>query len=337
MTPLATGPWLDGLIDPEPIVERLRCHGLDAWAERIPGQLRRILVDRPHGDLDRWLEAVRGLPQVEDTRLICDQDAVTVQSLGTVGAAAQRQARNCLQRLRPWRKGPFDILGIEIDSEWRSNRKWRRLQPHLSDLRGRCVLDVGCGNGYYGWRMLGQGAGLVVGIDPTQLFLTQYLVIRRLLDCPVDFDLLPLGIEQVPAGLQSFDTVFSMGVFYHRRSPIDHLLELRAALRPGGELVLETLVIDAGPGEVLVPDGRYAKMRNVWFIPSAIELERWLRRLGFRNVRAVDLNQTSVEEQRSTEWMGFESLSDFLHPGDHARTIEGYPAPMRAILIGEAP
>ena len=56
-----------------------------------------------------------------------------------------------------------------------------------------------------------------------------------------------------------------MGVLYHRRSPIDHLLELKGCLQTGGELVLETLVIDGGLGEVLVPENRYAKMRNVWF------------------------------------------------------------------------
>jgi tRNA (mo5U34)-methyltransferase len=326
-----------GLMDPERIADRLRQHGLEAWADQVPRQLRRVLVEKPHGDLERWFGAVRELPMVEDCQLICDRDAVGVRCPQPIDVLTRERVRDCLQRLRPWRKGPFDILGVEIDTEWRSNLKWDRLRPHLGDLHGRLVLDVGCGNGYYAWRLLCQGAGLVVGIDPTQLFLAQYLVIRRLLDRPIDFDLLPLGVEQLPAELRRFDTVLSMGVLYHRRSPIDHLLELRGALRSGGELVLETLVIDAGPGEVLVPDGRYAKMRNVWFIPSAIELERWLRRFGFRKIRTVDLNRTSIEEQRPTDWMTFESLPDFLDPEDRSRTVEGYPAPLRAIVIAEAP
>jgi tRNA (mo5U34)-methyltransferase len=325
------------LMDPVRIADNLRRHGLEAWADQIPRQLDQVLVEKPHGDLDRWFAAVRELPVVENCRLICDRDAVGVRCPHPIDAVTRDRVHDCLKRLRPWRKGPFDILGVEIDTEWRSNRKWDRLRTHLGDLHGRLVLDVGCGNGYYAWRMLCEGAERVIGIDPTPLFLAQHLVMRRLLDEPVEFDLLPLGIEQVPPELRRFDTVFSMGVLYHRRSPIDHLLELRGALRPGGELVLETLVIDAGPGEVLVPDGRYAKMRNVWFIPSAIELERWLRRLGFGKVRTVDLNRTSVDEQRSTEWMAFESLPDFLDPQDRSLTIEGYPAPLRAILVAEAP
>jgi tRNA (mo5U34)-methyltransferase len=127
-----------------------------------------------------------------------------------------------------------------------------------------------------------------------------------------------------------------MGVLYHRRSPIDHLLMLRDLLRPGGELVLETLVIDRGNGNVLVPSGRYAKMRNVWFLPSVTELENWLRRVGFRVVRTVDVTATTIEEQRTTRWMRFESLRDFLDPTDTSRTIEGYPRPVRAIVLASA-
>src|SRR5690606_10840368 len=132
---------------------------------------------------------------------------------------------------------------------------------------GRTVLDVGCGNGYHAWRMVGGGAELVIGIDPTLLSVVQFLTVRHFAgDIPVY--VLALGIEDVPQGLRAFDTVFSMGVLYHRRSPLDHLLELKACLRSGGELVLETLVIDGGAGQVLVPEDRYAQMRNVWFIPS---------------------------------------------------------------------
>ena len=90
------------------------------------------------------------------------------------------------------------------------------------------------------------------------------------------------------------------------------------------------------PGDaqtVLVPTDRYAKMRNVWFIPSVAALTHWLKRLGFSNVRLADLNHTSLAEQRKTEWMENESLIDFLDATDHSKTIEGYPAPLRAVII----
>ncbi len=266
-----------------------------------------------------------------------DQAQVGVSGTRPLTETEHATLYSLLQQLHPWRKGPYRIHGIPIDTEWRSDWKWDRLIPHISPLAGRSVLDIGCGNGYHCWRMAGEGAGLVIGIDPTQLFLAQFLAIRRFLGDAWPVHLLPMGIEDLPADLRAFDTVFSMGVLYHRRSPIDHLHELKAALRPGGELILETLVIEGGAGQVLVPEGRYAKMRNVWFIPTPATLAGWMERCGFRDVRVVDVTPTTIQEQRATDWMRFESLADYLDPDDSRRTIEGHPAPLRAILVATTP
>jgi tRNA (mo5U34)-methyltransferase len=233
--------------------------------------------------------------------------------------------------MMPWRKGPFNLHGINIDTEWRSDWKWDRLLPHISDLTNRTVLDIGCGSGYHLWRMRGAGAEFVVGIDPSDLFLSQFQAIKHFNPDP-KVHLLPLGVEQLPE-LNAFDTVFSMGVLYHRRSPIDFLSQLKAQLKPGGELILETLVVEGDVNTVLVPTDRYAKMRNVWFIPSTEALVLWMQRVGFKNVRVVDNDHTSLDEQRKTDWMTTESLADFLDPNDPNKTIEGYPAPLRAIII----
>ncbi|NRA61426.1 MAG: tRNA 5-methoxyuridine(34)/uridine 5-oxyacetic acid(34) synthase CmoB, partial [Psychrobium sp.] len=171
-----------------------------------------------------------------------------------------------------------------------------------------------------------------VGIDPSTLFLFQFEIIRHLANNDQRAHLLPLGIEQLPK-LNVFDTVFSMGVLYHRKSPIEHIQQLKDQLRPGGELVLETLVIDGDENQVLVPAGRYGKMNNVWFLPSVAALELWLGKLGFENIRVVDVSTTTLEEQRKTPWMDYESLSDFLDPNDQSKTIEGHPAPKRAVII----
>jgi tRNA (mo5U34)-methyltransferase len=180
--------------------------------------------------------------------------------------------------------------------------------------------------------MLGAQAKMVIGIDPLLLNVMQFHIIRRLHgEAPIY--VLPLGIEQLPNNLKAFDTVFSMGVLYHRRSPIDHLLELRHLLKPGGELVLETLIINGSLGDVLVPEDRYARMRNVWFLPSCETLISWMKRCGFINIRLIDITQTSTQEQRSSEWMTFNSLSSFLHPENPNLTCEGLPAPTRAMLL----
>lgn len=329
------------LVDPLAIKNSLAEAEIDAWAEIVEAQLHNRLVEQPHGDLDRWAAAVNSLDVPEVKQFNLNTGAITVES--DLDAVAREQLFEGLKLLHPWRKGPYMLHGTHIDTEWRSDWKWDRLSHEIDDLSGRKVLDVGCGNGYHCWRMCGAGAELVVGIDPTSLFLMQFHTVKCFLSQDPEgkklaskVHLLPLGIEHVPEKLECFDTVFSMGVLYHRRSPIDHLIELKDTLDRHGQLVLETLVIDGEEGQVLVPHGRYAKMRNVWFIPSVPTLEAWLRRVGFRNVRTVDVSQTSVEEQRSSnDWMRFESLADFLDPADSSRTIEGYPAPKRAIVLAQ--
>lgn len=304
---------------------------LQDWAADLPAQIDAKLAVG-HGDLQRWYAAVQALPALS----VSEQDLKNALRLdGPCDEATRAQLKTALQGLIPWRKGPFDLFGVHIDTEWRSDWKWSRVAPHL-DLRNKRILDVGCGNGYYLWRMLGAGAGSVVGVDPNWLFLNQFLAVKRYLpDLPAWH--LPLALEELPAKLEGFDTVFSMGVLYHRRSPIDHLLDLKDCLRKNGELVLETLVVEGDAQQVLVPEDRYAMMRNVWFLPSVPALELWLRRAGFVDVRCVDVSTTSVEEQRATEWMRFQSLPDFLDPADHSRTVEGLPAPMRAVLVARKP
>ena len=201
---------------------------------------------------------------------------------------------------------------------------------------------MGCGNGYYALRMLDAGARWVLGAEPTQLFGLQYEAIRRFTP-PLPFWLLPAPLEDVPEPPAGLDTVFSMGVLYHRRSPFGHLARLRRWLRPGGELVLETLVVEGGPETVLVPRGRYARMRNVWFLPSVAALTVWLERAGFHDVRCVDVTATRTAEQRSTEWMPFQSLQDALDPGKPGAHRRRPPGPAarrihrRAKLSGAFP
>jgi len=324
------------MIDYQPLVNRWLDGDLDAWAQRLPGQIARGLSPRRHGDLPRWLEVLENLPPLTPDRIQLDAPRVGAWTDPAPQPALVESLRTALQGLHPWRKGPFELFGVHIDTEWRSDWKWDRLADAIDDLAGRRVLDVGCGSGYHCWRMRGAGAAEVIGIDPTPLFVVQFWALQRYLQQPQVW-VLPLGIEQMPDQLQAFDTVFSMGVLYHRRSPMDHLRELRDCLRPGGQLVLETLVIEGGPGATLVPEDRYARMGNVWFLPSVDTLLGWLRKLGFTDGELVDVTVTSTAEQRSTDWMRFQSLTDFLDPNDNTRTVEGHPAPRRAIVTARVP
>jgi len=315
-------------IDYSEFLQSLEGTTLEAWFGSLPERIARGLRPERHGLMPQWEEALARLPTLGST-LVELKDEVRVEGESFQGLEA------LLKAFHPWRKGPYRIHGTHIDTEWRSDWKWERVRPHLQSLEGRTILDVGCGNGYHCWRMAGEGARLAVGIDPTPMFVCQFFAMKNFIRNPRAW-VLPLGIEDLPPAPGAFDTVFSMGILYHRKSPIDHLLDLKAFLRPDGELVLETLVADGPEGWALMPEGRYAKMRNVWFIPSVQTLELWMKRCGFKNIRTVDVCTTSIQEQRSTDWMTFESLPDFLDPSDSTKTIEGHPAPTRAVVLATA-
>ena len=318
------------MIDFRPFYQQIATTNLSDWLETLPLQLKEWET-QTHGDYAKWSKIVDFLPDLHADEIDL-KSAVKSDRTSPLLEGEKQRIIHHLKQLMPWRKGPYHLFGIHVDCEWRSDFKWDRVLPHLAPLQGRTILDVGCGSGYHMWRMVGEGAKMVVGIDPTELFLCQFEAVRKLLNNDRRANLIPLGIEQMQP-LAAFDTLFSMGVLYHRKSPLDHLSQLKNQLVKGGELVLETLVVDGDVNTVLVPADRYAKMKNVYFIPSVAALINWLEKVGFTNVRCVDVATTTLEEQRKTDWLENESLIDFLDPNDHSKTIEGYQAPKRAVIL----
>jgi len=292
----------------------LRQLRLDGWSGLLEPVLRERLSPAAHGDFGAWQSVLDELPSAD--------------------VPARR--RELLLRLAPWRKGPFDLGGVHVDAEWRSDRKWARVGDAIAPLDGRSVLDVGCGNGYYALRMREAGAAAVLGIDPTLLYVVQFLAVTCFVDAP-GVAVLPLRLHELPETPRAFDTTFSMGVLYHQRDPLDHLRQLHGTLRAGGQLVLETLFLPGTEALARTPPDRYARMKNIWLLPTIPELVTWLERSGYRALDVVDTSVTTTDEQRATEWMPFESLADALDPNDPAQTVEGWPAPRRVVITAIAP
>jgi tRNA (mo5U34)-methyltransferase len=313
------------------------------WLTQLPTWLGDIKDKANYAHAPAYQASVARLPELTVNNVALDSDVLTIEA--NLSESQRKQTTALLKQLMPWRKGPFQIggqigddeSGIKIDTEWHSDWKWQRVAPHLGTLKGRRVLDVGGGSGYHGWRMAGAGAETVIIIDPSCLFYHQFMAIRHFVGAADSYKThyIPVPLEALPEHSQLFDTVFSMGVLYHRQSPFEHLQQLKGQLVKGGELVLETLVIEGDANTVLVPHDRYAQMNNVYFLPSVAALIGWLEKAGFTDVRCVDVAVTSTEEQRKTEWMTYHSLADFLDPNDPTKTVEGYPAPMRATIIAK--
>jgi len=233
----------------------------------------------------------------------------------------------------PWRKGPYNIFGINIDAEWRSCRKWDRVLPFLPDLKNKVVADIGASNGYYMFRMIPHQPQAVVGFEP---YLQHYFTFRTLNSFAglTNLYMELLGVEHLGRFANSFDVVFLMGILYHRISPLESLKEVKKSLKKGGTLIVESQAIPGAEPIALFPERRYAKAPGTYFVPTAVCLKNWMLRAGFAEVEIFCSHPMSSKEQRRTEWMQFESYNDFIDPANPALTVEGYPAPLRVFLKG---
>ncbi len=255
-------------------------------------------------------------------------DVVQIGVQEEIGEKEFRQLEEVMRQFMPWRKGPFSIFGVEIDSEWRSDKKWLRVQPVLPDMQGKVIADIGCNNGYYMFRMADHNPSLVLGFEPYVQHYYAFQTLNRLAGLK-NLVVEPFGVEDIGLFPASFDLIFLMGIIYHRISPIEMLREIRAALKPGGCLIVESQAIPGDEPVALFPESRYAKVPGTYFVPTAACLENWLKRTGFTAIECFYSHPMSESEQRRTDWMTFESYNDFIDPQNPQLTVEGYPAPIR--------
>ena len=245
------------------------------------------------------------------------------------GDLDEKKIYETAKMLMPWRKGPFQIGDTFIDSEWKSYMKYNLLRPYF-DLKDKRVADIGCNNGYYMFRMQGDNPKLIVGFDPSPLYKTQFDFINHFVKSDIVYEL--LGVEHLPMYDEKFDTIFCLGVLYHRSDPVAMLKSLYRGLDKKGEVILDTFYIDGEDETALCPESSYSKIPNIYFVPTIKALKNWCFRAGFNDFEVLCTSVTDVNEQRKTEWIEGQSLEDFLDPDDNTKTVEGYPAPQRVYI-----
>ena len=294
-------------------------------------------LDRLRTDRQKWLTwkniaplqaAIAALPDPVVTDVDLD-DVVGVDFDSAFEAQHATQIEQTARLLMPWRKGPFRLGKLHIDSEWQSQIKYNLLKPHF-DLKDKTVGDIGCNNGYYLFRMQAHRPAKLVGFDPSAVFYSQFQFIDHFLQSGITYEM--LGVEHVEHYEHRFDTLFCLGVLYHRPDPIGTLKSLFRGLEPGGELILDTFMIDGEDEVCLTPRERYSKIGNIYFIPTINALKNWCHRAGFATVEVLEVKKTGHDEQRKTDWIASQSLEDFLDPNDPEKTVEGYPAPKRVYI-----
>lgn len=318
------------------ILEALDPNREFSWCSELESLLERKELFQRQRDRksQAYIEVIDRIANIPPVECQLNQDWVTIGKEEDLSTESAEQVLHALYGLRPWRKGPFNVFGTLVDTEWVSSIKWNRLAPHISPLKGRRVLDIGSSCGYYLFRMCSEQPKLLLGLEPYATFYFQFCLLQKLINAANCYTI-PAKFEELPLLEGYFDSVFHMGVLYHVRSPLDTLIQIRRTLRRGGELVLETLVIPGTDYLALSPQDRYAKMNNVYFLPTVNCLTSWLEKAGFTNVRCIDVTRTTSEEQRKTAWVQTESLADFLDADDEMKTVEGHPAPRRALMIAE--
>ncbi|ECL3318391.1 tRNA 5-methoxyuridine(34)/uridine 5-oxyacetic acid(34) synthase CmoB [Campylobacter jejuni] len=234
------------------------------------------------------------------------------------------------KELKPWRKGPFKIDDLFIDTEWQSFIKFNILKPFMNEISQKCVADIGCNNGYYMFKMLEFNPAKLIGFDPSIKYRLQFELINALAKTPIKYDL--LGVEDLPNYGLKFDVIFCLGVIYHRSDPIKMLKDLKAGLNKNGVVFLDTMYIEDEREIALVPNKTYSKIPNIYFVPSINALKNWCERAGFKEFEVLATKKTDENEQRKTEWIDSFSLENFLDPKDKNLTIEGYEAPKRVYI-----
>jgi len=312
------------------------------YLDHLPATADRKRITSIHTERQRWVHQEKkgflryrrpyhALRDFKARSVDCDRDWVSIGNTAEIDDGARTIVREQLKQFMPWRKGPFSVFGIDVDAEWRSERKWNRLTGHLPDLSGKVVADIGCSNGYYMFRMVPHHPRFVLGFEPSVQHYYCFKSLNAMAGCTnLDIDL--LGVEHIGLFKETFDVIFLMGIIYHRVSPIDLLKDIHTALKPGGTLIVESQAIPGDEPVALFPEKTYAKVPGTYFVPTGTALRNWLLRSGFDPVELFCAHAMSSEEQRRTAWMEFESYEQFLDPRDPALTIEGHPAPWRVFL-----
>jgi len=274
-----------------------------------------------------YQEAIKALPEYSNVEVMLgDRVEVQIENLSDEEA---EQIKQTALLMKPWRKGPFQFNELFIDSEWQSQIKYNLLEPHF-DLKDKIVGDIGCNNGYYLFRMLSQEPKKLIGFDPSAIYYSQFQFLNHFIKSDIVYEL--LGVEHVEFYEHKFDTLFCLGVLYHRSDPVAMLKSLFKGLNKGGELILDTFMIDGEEEMCLTPKDRYSKIPNIYFVPTVNALKNWCYRVGFETVEVLETMKTELNEQRKTEWIDTQSLEDFLDPNDPTKTVEGYPAPKRVYI-----
>ena len=286
-----------------------------------------------HGNQNKWIKILNELPAISTSYLDYRNSSVIIGEKNEINETQITTLEKELLKLSPWRKGPFNIFGLEIDSEWRSEKKWQRIQNYLPNIKGMRIADIGCSNGYYSYKLLELQPDLIVGMDKTALYVMQFLALKYYTQQIQELIVLPCSSEEFNFKKIDFDLVLSMGILYHSKNPSSHLNSLKHLVKKNGYIILETITSNMPNNIDVKKNQTYAGMKNIGTIFTKKNLNDLMLSSGFKNIEIVNDSFTDSNEQRSTKWMNGKSFKDFTLP--NGNTLEGYPPVCRSIFVAQ--
>ena len=113
---------------------------LDLYPEEINTEAVRALRNEPQRILASkgnapLCKVVEDLPAHKFSDNDFSSPVVRFGKSDDLSDSQRAELKDQLMQLIPWRKGPFEIGGLGLDAEWRSERKWDKLEDKLPNLR----------------------------------------------------------------------------------------------------------------------------------------------------------------------------------------------------------
>jgi len=239
------------------------------------------------GDVARQLRQIGTAAQAEDVR---ELPRFSPDLPAELSPERVEELQREITALGPWLQGPFLLAeNLVIAGVWRDDRRWRTLDEHVGELKGKRVLDVGSNAGYDSFMLKLGGAEEIVACEPAA-FIHQAQFLESIYRTRIDFR--QIGWEQLdPDELGRFDLVHCNGLLNHEPNPLGMLLRLRSMLADDGEMLFGSMLHASGEQSEyirFVPDA-YAGDKTWWFVPGRLAMRWMLEVSGFE---AEDLTVT---------------------------------------------
>ncbi len=200
--------------------------------------------------------------------------------------------------------------------------EWPALRALLPEMRGRRVLDLGCGYGWFCRWARDQGAARVLGIDVSDRMLARAREASGDAERDATIDYVRADLEEVELPPAAFDIGYSSLAFHYLTNLPRLIARVHAALTPGGRCVfsVEHPVVTASlqpdwvthAGEPAWPVDHYfdeGPRTTDWLVPGVIKQHRMLGtylnllvRTGFSIAHVEDWGPTPAEVIQRPDW-----------------------------------